>query len=416
MPRDYIFATMPPFPWYKYPQKKAIGMSFGEIYLDLYEQAARSGHAFTCRFTRSMLEPECTDGIDGWLPSKHLPSPTTLGDYMKLIGHQVPESSNALSTHVHITSIVQVKDFVCHSSPNLVIQTLESSMALFQQQWMESHRGGELSKHGNFPSPSWTLERMDAARCGWVPLDETWKVHVLESGDETIVRYGPGLEYGEDDLLQDLYDLDETEADARDDESGQSVPLLVQARKILDHLWCAEDPKQINTSQQADWQSFKTQMRASWSAPLLRTMLLLAAMVNCRVPLSAAAWINKLFVPVYVQYDEILMTIGLLAKHARQPEGKRGEPIFMVSVGQHMPQARTRGSSFGKDLFIVNPKTKVPVGLLPDFMPDERTDAQYVKITSVMYDGFCQVMGDNQVGIAACPLHAMRLKPAPNDD
>ena len=95
-------------------------MSFGELYLDLYQQAARCGHASTCRFTRSMVEFACTDSMNGWLPSQYLPIPTTLGDFLELMGQRVPESSNVSSPHVHITSAVRVEDFECRSSPALL--------------------------------------------------------------------------------------------------------------------------------------------------------------------------------------------------------------------------------------------------------------------------------------------------------
>ncbi|AEO58195.1 hypothetical protein MYCTH_2305390 [Thermothelomyces thermophilus ATCC 42464] len=65
-------------------------------------------------------------------------------------------------------------------------------------------------------------------------------------------------------------------------------------------MWCANDPLQANLAQQSDWRVFKQQMRASWSPPLLRMMLLFAAMITCCIPLSAAGWVNRLFVPVRV--------------------------------------------------------------------------------------------------------------------
>ena len=45
--RDYIFATMPQFPWYHYPEK-ADKMTFNGIFQDLHEQVGDTGHAFTC--------------------------------------------------------------------------------------------------------------------------------------------------------------------------------------------------------------------------------------------------------------------------------------------------------------------------------------------------------------------------------
>ncbi|KAI0380793.1 hypothetical protein F5Y04DRAFT_256723 [Hypomontagnella monticulosa] len=409
MPRDYIFATMPQFPWYKYPKKKAIKMSFGEIYMDLYQQSANAGHAFSCRFTQSMVDPEVVDPVEAWLPSSHQPSPSCLGDFLKLMGHRVPEVSNGLSKHVHVTTVVKVKEFSCHPGPNFVLSALESVMGLFQQQWGESHRGGELSKFGNFPGLDWTLDHVDAMRCGWINKDPEWKLHVLEEGDNTYVGYGPGLNYEEDDLLQNLYSLDEHSADGKDVKEDY-VSLFEQTRRILDHMWCAEDPMQRNESQESDWRVFKSQMRTGWSTPLLRTMLLFAAMVVCRVPLSAAGWINRLFVPVYVQYGEVLLTLGLMAKHARVEEAKRDEPRRMYSVGQHLPDksGATCGLQFGKDIFLVDPKTRVPVGLLPDFLPDERSDQQYSKITSVLYTGLCQVLEGDRVGVMHAPLDAVR--------
>ena len=399
---------MPQFPWYKYP-KKAIKMSFGEIYMDLYQQAANAGHAFTCRFTQSMLDPEATDPVEAWLPSKQQPSPSCLGDFLKLVGHRVPKVSNGTSRHVHLTTEVQVKEFCCHPGPNYVLAVLQASIGSFQQQWGESHRGGELSKFGNFPSSDWTLDHMDAMQHGWLNKDPTWKLHVLQDGDDTIISYGPGLEYAEDDLMQNLFSLDEDDSDGKDIKAND-VSLFKQTRRILDHIWCSEDPIDISGGQKADWPVFRNEMRASWSTPLLRTMLLFAAMVTCRIPLSAAAWVNRLFVPVYVQYGESFMTLGLLAKHARQEEADRRQPRRMYSIGQHLPHesGATRGSQFGKDHFLVDPSTKVPVGILPDFLPDHRTDEQYAKTTSILYTGFCRVFKRNQVGIMIRPLHAVQ--------
>ena len=139
-------------------------------------------------------------------------------------------------------------------------------------------------------------------------------------------------------------------------------------------------------------------------------MLLFAAMVNCRIPLSAAGWVNRLFVPVYVGYSKELITVGLLARHARQPKVDRDQGRRMYSIGQHLPSAATRGTHFGKDHFLVDPNTKIPVGILPDFLPDERTNEQYIKATTALYDGFCEIWEDSEVGIMMAPLSALKEK------
>lgn len=407
-PRDYIFATMPQFPWYHYP-KTAESMSFGQIYMDLYQQAANSGHAFTCRFTQSMLDPKMTDPVKAWLPSAHQPRPSCLGDFLKLLGHRTDETSNGTAKTVHLTSIVQVKEYCCYPSSNWVLAILESSMGLFKQQWVESHRGGELSKFGNFPSTDWSLHRIDALRCGWEHDDPEWKMRVFQDGDDTVMSYGPGLEYTENDALLSLQTLDDMDLESKQTPSGH-VSLFEQSRRILDHLWCAEDPTQVNEGQKSDWAAFKDEMRCGWTTPLLRTMLLMGAMVICRLPLSAAPWVNRLFVPVYVQYGDSLMTLGLLSRSHRQRGSRRMETKKMFSVGQHLPSASgaTGKRPFGKDHFLVDPSTKVPVGILPDFLPDKRTDEEYAKITSILYHGFCKVMEGNRVALMTGALRGVR--------
>lgn len=414
MPRDYIFATMPQFPWYRYPGQ-AVQMSFGEIYTDLYMQAASAGHAFTCRFTRSMLDRAATDPVEAWQPSPHQPSPTCLGDFMKLIGHRVPEVSNGTVPHVHLTTFVEIKELGGYPNGSTVLTILEVSMKLFQQQWQESHRGGELSKFGNFPSPDWILHPIDAMRRGWRHLDPGWGLRVLESEGGTALYSGPGLDYAEDDLLQEIYSLDDTEAESRAD-PGDFVSLFEHTRRILDHMWCSKDPMTVDPSQRSDWAGFQHEMRARWTQPLLRTMLLFAAMITCRIPLSAAAWVDRMFVPVYVQYGDDLMVLGLLAKHARSEEGHRDQPRRMCSVGQHLPEMTsgvTHGTQFGRDHFLVEPTTHLPVGVLPDFLPDERTDQRYAQITSMLYAGLCQVDEENHVKILMAPLCVLQKGPAP---
>jgi hypothetical protein len=355
MPRDYIFATLPQFPWYRYP-RKAIKMTFGEIYMDLYQQAAQHGHAFTCRFTVSMLDPDATDPVTSWLPSKHQPSPTCLGDFLKLVGHRVPEISRATANHVHVTTVVKIRDFSCFQSPKTVLKALESSMGLFQQQWQESHRGGELSKYGNFPEPDWTLDVLDAMRNGWLQTNREWQLRVLEDEDGTVMTYGPSLDCVEDEFFLDDDSHLKIEPGRISNELGNRASLLQQSRMILDHMWCSEDSMQVNVSQRSDWHEHKQQTRASWPQPVLRTMALLAAVVTCRIPLSAAAWVNRYFVPVYVQYGEQLMTFRLLARLARQDEGERSQERQMLSIGQHVAQGATRSLPFGKDFFHVGAK------------------------------------------------------------
>jgi hypothetical protein len=97
-PRDYIFATMPEFPWYQYP-KNAPNMTFNDIFQDLYKTAVKNGHGFTCRITESMVPGRNTNAKalhDWWIPSLKQPDPTCLGDFLKLLGSRT-ETPDAIT-------------------------------------------------------------------------------------------------------------------------------------------------------------------------------------------------------------------------------------------------------------------------------------------------------------------------------
>jgi hypothetical protein len=82
---DYIFATMPQFPWYYYPEA-AEHMHFNTISVGFHKQASRAGHAIACRIAQSMTDSkDCHDAEEVWHPSWRPPEPTCLGDSLKLL-------------------------------------------------------------------------------------------------------------------------------------------------------------------------------------------------------------------------------------------------------------------------------------------------------------------------------------------
>lgn len=364
MSRDYIFATMPQFPWYKYPMGAA-DMSFGDIYADLYQQAADNGHAFTCRFTRSMLNPGMVDRVEGWLPSKQQPEPSCLGDFLKLIGHRVPQISNGASQHVHLTAIVEAVEFsdCLGTDPELevVFAMIEASMEAFWADWHVSHHGGELSKFGHLPSSLWTLDSQDGMKCGWHYNGSQWEM--LEAENEVFMNEGSSSEHEETD------------------DSVANVTLFEQTMKILDRMWCLKDQARFLKTRDSKWHFVMDERRRGWCTPLLRTMLLIETMVNSHIPLSAVAWINRNFLPICVTHRGRSVTLGLLAKHARHPKATRALPYRFWSVAQHLPGEVGFGATLtkylGKDLFLVDPTVRVPVGILPEFIPDDGTNERY---------------------------------------
>lgn len=89
-PRDYIFATMPQFLWYHYPQN-AEKMSWSEIFIDFWKQATNSGHGFICRFTKGMTDPNAK--ANAWEPSSEQPGLQCLGDFLKLLGQRIDRTT-----------------------------------------------------------------------------------------------------------------------------------------------------------------------------------------------------------------------------------------------------------------------------------------------------------------------------------
>lgn len=158
-PRDYIFATMPQFPWYKLPQH-AKSLSFNDVFFDFCSQASTSGHGSAHRFTASMTDPKtCLDQAQAWAPSKEQPEPACLGDFMKLLGNKLSSRSVAQES-AHLTMGVSV-ELISTEDVELVLQIIDSAMLFSPRLWGESHKSGELSAHGSFPDPDWYADESE---------------------------------------------------------------------------------------------------------------------------------------------------------------------------------------------------------------------------------------------------------------
>jgi hypothetical protein len=155
--------------------------------------------------------------------------------------------------------------------------------------------------------------------------------------------------------------------------------LYSHALKVLDNFWYAIDETQPDPIIREEWNYFKLIMSGKWTKKLQQMLLLITAMVSCRVPLSAMIWTRDRFVPVSVRFEDVTV-IGLLAKHTCRPDIAEGR--FLFSIGRH-----ARGKSLGRDLFLGDPHTKVPVGLLPDFLGDIWMPQEYVEKLSALYKG-----------------------------
>ena len=127
----------------------------------------------------------------------------------------------------------------------------------------------------------------------------------------------------------------------------------------------------LDPNQKNNYEEVLDEMKWKCSKPLLQTLVLLVAMVNCRIGLSAARWVRKYFVPAVIQYDENNQFIGLLAKNSCPSENFIAKE--MMSVGRHM-----EGPSVGKDVVLVDfAMPSAPVGLIPDFVYGEYEEENF---------------------------------------
>ena len=383
-PRDYIYATMPPFPWYKYPIN-AENMAFGGLFVDLYNQAAENRHTFAPKITASMIQSSATDTSKAWLPSKQQPEPECLGDFLKLLGQRLPiDTPNNISCF-HATTGVRVLaiDGDTHIE---FLPMIVSAMGFSENILRECHVGGELSEYGSYPSSSWEMDVTDAAYMGWLPdLEKSIDSHlrVREDEDQTIITEGPSIKFTTIPAEEE-----NTFRSSTVDHHVRYVPILEYSRSILDSAWRALDPTSPNLDHKAAFRKFLHEMKARWSKPLLHTLTLLTAMVNCQIGLSAARWVRKYFVPALIQYDDDddnKKVLGLLAKHSFPSE--KFEVKQMMSVGRHL-----QSPSLGKDLVLVDLDVpSAPLGIIPDFNYGEDEDEGFESRMQVLYRGLWRV-------------------------
>lgn len=353
-------------------------MTFSAIFMDLYKQASKAGHSFEPKILQAMTDADAHEG-NAWLPSDDQPEPACLGDFLKLMGGPSPITPESPSTgplpSTHVTRPVLVRQYV-NEPASTVLEIIEAAMDFSEQAWEESHKGGDLSRFGSFPDDKWQLDDGDARCCGWQARGRRG------SHDDTpTATAGRATEYDE---------MEDTPATAPsnttlpsiDPRGRRYIPLFQHARKVLAHMWCGTArPSRRDAAQESDWALFKRSMRGSWPRPLLQTMLLLSAMIGCGIGLSADAWTNRRFVPVYVGFGDDV-ALGLLARHARP--GDASAPQDMLSVGRQLP-----GEYFCTDLLLVHPESSRPVGLLPDFLPQahhpSRTSELGTKRAAALY-------------------------------
>lgn len=376
-PRDYIYAMMPPFPWYNYPPN-AENMAFGEIFLDLYNQAAESRHTFVPKFTASMIQSSAADISKTWLPSKQQPDPECLGDFLKLLGHRLDTDTPDNGSCDHATTSVRV--LAIEGDTNFdVLPMIQSAIKFSKDIWRDCFIGGELSKYGSYLDSDWETDIPNATHEGCSPNPEKSidpSLRAIEDDDPKITLEGSSI-----GLATIPARLGSISRLSTADHHIDYVPILEHSRGMLAaayYVWISTYPRPDHKTR---FEKFQHEMKSRWSKQLLHTLTLLTAMVNCQIGLSAAEWVRRYFVPVLIQYDKDNVVLGLLAKHARPSKKQRSK--LMLSVGRHVQR-----KSLGKDLVLFDlAAPSAPVGIIPDFRYGDETEEEVEKRMRVLYRG-----------------------------
>ena len=404
-PRDYIYATMPPFPWYKYPAN-AENVAFGELFVDLYNQAAENRHTFAPKITASMTQSSATDMSKAWLPSKQQPEPECLGDFLKLLGRRLATDTPNSTSSFHVTTGVRVLP-IDRDTHLEFLPMIQSAMQFCEPIWQRCHLGGELSKYGNDPNSSFEMDVSDAAYMGWLPDPEESIGPlrcVIEDEDQTIVAEGPSKEF-----TTIPAEMESTFRSKTVDHHVDYVPILEYSRSILDaawRAWSSHENALIENFFEKFFEKFLHEIESRRSKPLLYTTKLLVAMVNCQIGLSAARWVHKYFVPALIHYDDDNKVLGLLAKHSC-PSGNLA-PKQMMSVGRHL-----QGPSIGRDLVLVDfAVPSAPVGIIPDFGLSDQMDEEFVKRMQVLYRGLGEFVapGKSEINFMSPETYAATMQ------
>ena len=388
-PRDYIYATMSPFPWYGYPTN-AEKLAFGELFLDLYNQAAENRHTFAPRITASMIQSSATDTSKAWLPSKQQPEPECLGDFLKLLGQRLATDIPEKYSCYHATTSVRVLAFERDTRCE-VLPMIRSSIESFTGIWQSCRAGGELCKYGSYPDSVWKMDVTDATYMGCSPNPEKSMdpcSRAMEDEDPTTIVKRPSIEF-----TTIPAEIESTSQAGTVNRHVDYLPILEHSRSILGAAWNAWYSTSSDLHNETDFGEFQRAMEPKCSKQLSHTLILLTAMVNCQIGLSAARWVRKYFVPALIQYDKNNIVLGLLAKHTCS-SGKF-EVKQMMSVGRHLP-----GPSVGKDLVLVDlAAPSAPVGIIPDFCHGDARNEEFRERLRVLYNGVGKIVAPGRFNI-----------------
>ncbi|OBU01592.1 hypothetical protein VE01_00564 [Pseudogymnoascus verrucosus] len=317
-PRDFILAVMVQYSWYHVPAQ-AGSMPFSELFLDCHRQAHEAGFGFNSKLLEMTGIPQEAGSGSHWVPAKDIPTPTCLGDFVKLIRPPSPTSSP--SKVAVVANTFGGTKLMMPSNMMQVLQVIQTAMKFSPRVWSLAHRGGELSKYG-----SWTSDY------------ESIRSQRNDSG----IGVSNSAGAAEQDFLM---------------QRRTSERLLYEVTSYLDAQWTGLGLYERDSEASGDWINTHLPYLVHCDPPEYKqTLFFLAAMVSCGIPLSAFDWARKRLYAVVVAFSDQ----PVLALILRSVIDSRNLPNF------HVVEQRQESHITGTGLFLASIDGS-PIGYVPDF-------------------------------------------------
>jgi hypothetical protein len=162
-----------------------------------------------------------------------------------------------------------------------------------------------------------------------------------------------------------------------------------QSMKCLSLMFGSTSMSGKSRRAEGDWRDYVQTRNGKWPIQLRRMMLLMAAMVGCRLPLSAVRWAKQKFSPTLICLGHGNNCLGLLSSRCHGALMSQASQVSQQRVDVFLVSRGYSNQNRGKDIAILDPVSKIPVGLVPDFSYTGMTSEQWLYRMTLLYGRLC---------------------------
>ena len=272
-------------------------MEFAEIFVDCYEQALRARSRadkgeegdimFVPKLTKGMVEPTLTSEASVET-TKDMPTPSTLGDFVKLLGSTVHARLSKGGLDLGEVTVSPVADTISLAE---TMDLLRDSIGFSSQKWALA-RIGELSSFDSIPEKNPVSVQhadfrsfMTRENSMGNPEDRSTRFRIFEA---EMIRKEIGLRM-------------------------QPQHTEKECCRILNGAWDAW--QQQDNMSQSEWMPYEIWLMEQQPPGYAMTIVYLTALIGCGLGISALSWVRERMVPVLVNLSEIRL-LGLVQRDA----------------------------------------------------------------------------------------------------